>query len=77
MKRRLTPDQADAIRAVGRYVLDRAAQYDESSGIYDALCTVGADILRGDAEDRWHEGELDDAALLAWQRRITHPKAPR
>jgi hypothetical protein len=67
---KLTPEQEDAVRACGRYVLDRACQYDESSGSYDALTTTGADIIRGDAAERWREGELDDPHLLAWQKRI-------
>ena len=67
---KLTPEQEDAVRACGRYVLDRACQYDESSDIYDVLTTTGADIIRGDAAERWREGELDDPHLLAWQKRI-------
>lgn len=46
-----------------RYVLDRAEQYAPDSGSYDALRTVGCDILQGEARESARHGELDDPAM--------------
>jgi hypothetical protein len=67
MKRR--PDTW-TMRLVGRYVLDRAENYDPSSGIHDALCTLGAAILTGDVEDRYTHGELEDEDLIRREKEI-------
>ena len=66
----MRPLDQETVRAVGRYVLDRATQYRPTSGIHDALCTLGAAILTGDVDERHKFGELEDSDLIEWQDRI-------
>jgi len=55
------------VRVIVAYIHDRREQYSKSSGSYDALCILGERIARGDAEDAYRHGELDD--LLKEKRR--------
>ena len=67
----LAPDtRLAAHKEAGRFLLDRAEQYDQSSGIYDALVQVGAALILGEAIERADRGELDDNDLLDWQKQI-------
>jgi|SRR6185312_15798460 len=42
------------------YVVDRAGQYSESSGIYHAMIEVAHAIRRNEADESFRHGELDD-----------------
>lgn len=60
--------EMSASEAAAAYVFDRAEQYDPSSGIHDALCTVAANLARGEHMAARDHGELDD--LLERVRKI-------
>jgi len=72
--------RAAGFEYAARYILDRAEQYDESSGIYSALREVGCDVLLGEAKAAADCGELDDDAMgkdVAAIRRATRKAACR
>ena len=47
-------------RIVWCYIIDRAGQYDQGSGIVTALENVAVAIANGEAESAAKHGELDD-----------------
>lgn len=44
------------------YAIDRAEQYEQSSGIYSALVDVAAALANGEHVIAYEHGELDDLA---------------
>ncbi len=53
---------------IAAYVMDRAQQYDQGSGIVAALYQIAKDIRHGEADQAFQHGELDDI-LEKWRPR--------
>lgn len=49
------------------WLRDRAAQYDQASGSFEAISLLADAAAKGDIRERWAAGELDD--LLEMQGR--------
>ena len=45
---------------IAAFIRDRAQQWPEDEAIYDVLCTLAAQIARGEHEAALAHGELDD-----------------